>query len=372
MSDQPRWRVGPLRRATRNLLLALDVADRPLLVKFTRDPAEARAEVRGHNSLSPYYRVPALYGRLRIPAGAVLLYERLPIRADHGLFLDLLNSPGPDMKYLDSYLQQLITTYRQVIEQTLQLTAPEQLVRKLYWDRAASGGRLDTYYQGVDFEAFPGVPASTLNAYTLVINGRQHHLDWSACLARSKEYFTSGAPEWTALTQGDPTDVNLACAPVAWLDYDTAGMNSILGEFANFLWYTTAMGGWLVPRYNPGAFTDHPATFERCTENTPTWRSARVDSRHKLVHLRYDPAPAPTRRHAATVYWEQLALPLIQDLWPETDPGRLLRPYLVLRLLGVYNVARLRPEDRQILLAHLAELMSPDFSPSRFFRLETA
>ncbi|MEK8146121.1 hypothetical protein NKH18_47705 [Streptomyces sp. M10(2022)] len=35
-------------------------------------------------------------------------------------------------------------------------------------------------------------------------------------------------------------------------------MNSIPGEFANFLWYASALGGWLVPTYNSAAFSDHP------------------------------------------------------------------------------------------------------------------
>ncbi|WUS98192.1 hypothetical protein OHA46_16585 [Streptomyces sp. NBC_00708] len=361
-------RLGPVRRFTRNLLCPVDLLGRPLLLKYTRDPVGSRAEVRGHARLAQHYRVPTLHAHLRVPGGRLLAYERLPGGTDHGLLLDLLNADEPSSD-LRAYMDRLTAVYREAILATARPTDPTRVVRKLYWDRAAPGGRLDEYYGGRDFLIADGlidVPVSRLDAYTLYVNGRRHHLDWVATLRWLRAHFAATEPVWAALTQGDPTDVNLA-QPLAWFDYDTAGMNSVPGEFANFLWYASALGGWLVPTYNPAAFADHPATFARAPDNTPEIRRADIEHTTSTLHIDYTPRLAATRRAAVTTYWNQLVRPVADRLWPGADLANLLRPYLAMRILGVFNLADLAPADRLVLLARLAEAMSPAFDPATYF-----
>ncbi|MEU1091387.1 hypothetical protein ACFYPN_18050 [Streptomyces sp. NPDC005576] len=179
-------------------------------------------------------------------------------------------------------------------------------------------------------------------------------------------HFATAEPVWAALTQGDPTDVNLA-RPLAWFDYDTAGMNSIPGEFANFLWYASALGGWLVPTYNPTAFADHSATFAHVPANTPEIRRAAVDHTTSTIHIDYTPRLSPPRRAAVAAYWNKLVRPVADRLWPGEDLANLLRPYLAMRILGVCNLADLASEDRLVLLARLAEAMNPTFDPTTYF-----
>jgi hypothetical protein len=368
MTFQPPLRVGPVRRFTRNLLCPVDFLGRPLLLKYTRNPAEAREEIRGHDHLAQHYRVPALHAHLRVPGGHLLAYERLPAGTDQGLLLDLLNADEPSSD-LHDYMNHLTATYRQVILATAQPTNPAHVIRKLYWDRAAPGGRLDTHYARKDFLVADGlidIPVSRLDTYTMVINGRRHHLNWTATLRWLRTHFATGEPVWAALTQGDPTDVNLA-HPLAWFDYDTAGINSIPGEFANFLWYASALGGWLVPTYNPSAFADHPAAFAHVPANTPEIRRAGVDHTTSTLHIDYASRLSAPRRASVTAYWNQLVQPVADRLFPGTNLANLLRPYLAIRILGVYNLADLTPQDRLVLLARLAEAMSPTFDPPTYF-----
>ena len=368
MTFQPPLRLGPVRRFTCNLLCPVDLLGRPLLLKYTGDPAEAREEIRGHARLARHYRVPALHAHLRVPGGRLLAYERLPGGTDQGLLLDLLNTDEARGD-LHTYMAQLTTVYREVIFATAWPADPAHVVRKLYWDRAAPGGRLDTYYAGKDLLIADGlidIPVSRLDTYTLNINGRRHRLDWAATLRWLRAHFATAEPVWAALTQGDPTDVNLA-HPLAWFDYDTAGMNSIPGEFANFLWYASALGGWLVPTYNPTALADHPATFAHVPANTPEIRRAAVDHTTSTIHIDYTPRLSAPRRAAVTAYWNQLVQPVADRLWPGKDLANLLRPYLAMRILGVYNLADLAPEDRLVLLARLAEAMSPAFDSTTYF-----
>ncbi|MEU6871229.1 hypothetical protein [Streptomyces sp. NPDC046751] len=368
MTIRPLLRLGPVRCFTRNLLCPVDLLGRPLLLKYTRNVAEARGEIRGRARLARHYRVPALHAHLRVLGGHLLTYERLPSGTDQGLLLDLLNADEPSSD-LHTYMDRLTATYREVILTTASPAEPAHVVRKLYWDRAAPGGRLDTYYAGKDFLIADGlidVPVSRLDTYTLSINGRRHHLDWAATLRWLRAHFAEAEPVWAALTQGDPTDVNLA-HPLAWFDYDTAGMNSVPGEFANFLWYASALGGWLVPTHNPAAFADHPATFAHVQANTPELRRADIDHTTSTVHIDYTPRLSAPRRTAVTAYWNQLVQPVADRIWPGANLANLLRPYLAMRILGVYNLADLTPEDRLVLLARLAEAMSPAFDPITYF-----
>jgi len=368
MVERSRLSIGPLRRFTRNLLLPVDCLGRQLLVKYTRDPAEAREEIRGHANLAQHYPVPALHARLRVPGGYVLAYERLPSGRDQGLLLDLLNTHEPSSE-LHGYMRGLTTAYRDIILTTAQPTDPAHVVRKLYWDRAAPGGRLDAYYNGADFPVADGIidiPVSRLDTYTLNVNGQRHHLDWAATLRWLRAHFSTPEPVCSAITQGDPTDVNLA-HPLAWLDYDTAGRNSIAGEFANFLWYVSALGGWLVPTYNRAAFTDHPTTFAHVSSNTPEIRQADIDHAGRTIHINYTPRLSAPRWAAVTTYWQQLVQPVGERLWAGMDLANLLRPYLAMRILGVYNLAELAPGDRLVLLARLVEAMSPSFDPATYF-----
>lgn len=368
MPRRIRLRIGPVRRFTRNLLCPLDIQDIRLLVKYTRDPVEARQEIRGHTRLTGHYRVPALHAHLRVPGGYLLAYERLPAGTNRGLLLDLLNTGKPTAE-LHTYLSQLTAAYRDIIFTTVQLADPALIVGKLYGDRAAPGGRLDTYYADTDFPVADGLidlPVSRLGTYTLHINGVPHRLDYSAVMDRLRAHFGTTEPVWAALTQGDPTDVNLA-HPLAWLDYDTAGLNSIAGELANFLWYTSALGGWLVPTYNPAAFADHPATFDHIPANTPAIHRANVDHATRTIRIDYTLRLAASRRTAVTAYWDQLVRPVADRLWPGSNLADLLRPYVAMRILGVYNLASLAPHDRLVLLARLAEAMSPSFNPALYF-----
>lgn len=373
MTAHRRWRVGPLRRATRNLLAPVDWSGRPLLVKYTRNRDEARQEIRGHALLREHYHVPALHAHLRVPGGYLLAYERLPGGPNRGLLLDLLNEQATGTELL-RYMDELTTAYRDVILKTAQEVPPTRVIRKLYWDRANPGGRLDTYYADADFPVAEGVidlPVSRLAEYVIVVNGRPLALGWSAVLRQLRTHFTREQPVWAAFTQGDPTDVNLA-HPLGWFDYDTAGLNSILGEFANFLWYTTVLGGWLVPAYNPAAFADHPAAFAQVDANRPRLERARVNHVARTIHIDYTPRLSAPRRAAASAYWFRLVRPITDKLWPDADLGELLRPYLAMRILAVYNLADLAPTDRLLVLSRLAEAMSPSFDPTTYFFIEEA
>lgn len=364
---RPLLRIGRPLRYTRNRLYPIDSPGRRLIAKCIPDHGEARAEAAGHRILREWYPVPALHRHFRLPGRTVLIYERLPVGPDRGLLLDLLNTPDDgDHAALDAYMRQLTSTYLRVFTETAELSPPSAVLGKLYLDRAAPGGRLDRYYADHDVpltDAEDGPRLSDLARTGLYVNGRHYQLDWAATISWLRDAFDT--PVWSAISQGDPTDVNLA-VPLAWLDYDTAGRNAIAGEIANFSHYTAVLGGWLVPALNPEAFVQHPATFDRVRANTPSISSHPYAD---TLHIRFSDRLTQARRLALSRYWELLVRPLGARYFPGDTLAEVLRPYLAMRIIGVFDLAQMSLDQRLYLLAKLALCMAPDFSPACFFNL---
>lgn len=355
-------RIGHHRKFTTNHVMHVDWREHPMFVKVSPNPAESAEEVAGHHQLRGFYPVPALLAHRRLGRWAVLAYERhrggIP---DTGLLLDEINAADEtgDFQNLDACLARITDRYADVIGATLCHVPQRSTVSKLYGERALSGGRLDAYYGGdrpiLTLPDGEQLRPSDLTHVTLLVNGRPRRLDFAALLTWLRRFFDPERRVWCALTQGDPTDVNIGTAPV-WFDYDTGGLNALAGEFACFLWYQHLQGGWLVPTYNPAAFVDHSHTWACREQNRPAVSIERMA--HDVVRIDYHHLASPARRYTMTSYLKRLVHPLAARIGV-TDLLGWLRPYLALRILGVYHLGDLDPADAALSLAYLAEVLDP-------------
>lgn len=371
-------RVTHHRRFTANHTWHVDRADRQLFVKANPNHDEARAEHAGHTRLREFYPVPRLRGARRVARWTVLTYDRWPrLGPDAGLLLDQITRADltGDFHTLDSCLTAVLSHYRHVITHTMTRTTTAETISKLYGDRTAPNGRLDRYYQpdGPWPLTISGrrLRPSQLATTRLVVNGREHALDFTALLTRLRAHFTPRAPVWAAVTQGDPTDINIGWSPAAgpvWFDYDTGGLNALPGEFACFLLYQRLHGAWLTPKYNPSAFRDHPASLSTATLAQPTVRIGGGES--ELV-IDYQHTPTAARRHVLRRYLDEIVHPLADHLGID-DLMDWLRPYLVMRLLAVYHLAHLEARDAALSLALLAEAVDPATTLPNILTLESA
>jgi hypothetical protein len=359
-------RITHHRRYTANHTWHVDLAGQHLFVKANPHHDQALAEYRGHARLRGFYHVPRLRRMWWAARWTVLAYDRWPhLDTGSGLLLDEITHADLTgcTRRLDSCLTSVFTHYRCVIGDTLERTTSARTVGKLYGDRAAPGGRLDHYYRAnrpwpINISSGNLRPAD-LARTSVVVNGRSHALDFAKLITWLRDYYCTGqVPIWAAVTQGDPTDLNIGWSPAGgpvWFDYDTGGFNALAGEFACFLLYQRLHGAWLTPRYNPAAFRDHPAALRPAVLARPT--AATAHDRSSLL-IDYQHAPTPARQHVMRRYLDEVVRPVAAHLGVD-DLMNWLRPYLVMRLLAVYDLGCLTPQDAALSLALLAEATDP-------------
>lgn len=372
-------KISHHRRFTDNHTWHVDIARHSLFVKANPRPAEAAAEAHGHENIRIQYPVPRLHTQRRLGPWTVLVYDRWPhLGTDHGMLLDEITladhtAPIAGRQRLDTCLNAVLGHYRSVLESSLRSAPRSATVAKLYGQRAAPGGRLDDYYSA-NAPWFPtpqiSIRPSDLARQDLAINGRSQRIDFNDVIQGLRSYFRADEPVWAAISQGDPTDLNIGYSPAGgpvWFDYDTGGLNSLAGEFACFLTYQRLHGAWLTPRYNPQAFRDHPRALMAPALAPPV---VQVDRRGNVLEVDYQHVPTPARRHVLRRYVDDVVIPLATAVGVD-DLMEWLRPHLVMRILAVYPLTGLQPRDTALSLALLAEVVNGGTTLPEFLGLTT-
>jgi hypothetical protein len=318
----------------------------------------ADAEVRGWQQIAPLLAAPALLGRSSLGNGHVVTYENIFGNGRCNLlFGDLIALSDRDFAALPRLLALIDGICQDLTRATAATgqTAPlAQCIPALYADRIRPGGRLDAWY--LDADPTITIPAahidltvSELAHHRLTVNGRPLRVDLPQIIAATRQTLTPGSRWPTAITQGDPTEPNIA-DPLCWLDFEHAGRNTLAGEAANLLWYLMGMGGWLVPRYQP--ITYHRTLRLALPPRTmPRIERLRASTRNR-IDIRYT-WNVGAGRHAAFTRARR---------WLAPHPGWFLhrtRAFLTMRILGIIPPSQLSGEDLLLTLIKAAECHTP-------------
>ncbi|WP_328954659.1 hypothetical protein [Kitasatospora purpeofusca] len=343
-------------------------------------PGAAEAEVRGWHATARTLPVPRLLGHSRAGGKHVVAYEDVFATGRCTMLLgDVIATADRHV----SALPQVTALIDAVCDSLLAAvadsarTAPlSDCVPGLYLDRIRPGGRIDTWYLSGRL-AVPAprtdqlLPVHALTGHIFVVNGVPMRLDLPAIVWEAREALCSGHTWVTALTQGDPTEPNIA-GPLCWLDFEYAGRNTLAGEIAILLWYLLGMGGWLVPTYQPDVYA-RTLPLHLPPVTTPHLEHVDHDERHRRLEVRYTWAVGAGRQAAI----DRLLKRVHADLAPATglDPDRFLAQighFLALRILGIIPPGRLTGQDLLLILAKLAETQQPETVCETFTRTQPA
>ncbi|MFJ4908827.1 hypothetical protein ACIQCR_27630 [Streptomyces sp. NPDC093249] len=328
---------------------------------------QAEAEARGWARLASRIAVPALHGQIALPDRQLLAYEDVFANGRCELLMgDVIALADRDpavQPRLDRLVNGVCADLRAAAEETGKTVPLAECVPDLYLDRIRPGGRLDRWYLRRDLPLALPHTSTTLTLreladFTLTANGMPLRLNVAGIIDSLRRALAPDRRLLAGLTQGDPTEPNIA-DPLCWLDFEFAGRNTVAGETANLLWYLTALGGWLVPRYQPDVYARTlrlalpPLTRPRI-EHLELHRS----SRH--IDVRYSWNTGPGRTAALTRAMDGLRGHSVKGLEE-------IRGFLALRILGVIPPSRLTGHDLLLVLIKLAESQDPHTTLDTFF-----
>lgn len=327
----------------------------------TMSPDGADVEERGWHAVRATLTVPALLRRERHVVGDTLVYEDVFATGRCSCLLGDCIAMADHGQAATEPVRQLITgilaDLRTCQERTGRRATLADCVPALYAQRLKPGGRLDRWYpQNTTLHVgLFDLKPDELARYTLVINRQTHRVDLEQIIDDVRRVLTPSSQWGTAITQGDPTEPNVAY-PKTWLDFEHAGRNTLAGEAANLLWYLLALGGWLVPRYQPAVY-QRTLRYALPPLAVPAVDRLEVHDRHR--HIDVDYRWEIGRGRAAAIAATLDGLSDLLDAEPHHDGTGLLavlRPFLIMRILGVIRLGRLAGTDALLCLARLAQL----------------
>ncbi|MGW9434963.1 hypothetical protein [Streptomyces sp. NPDC055607] len=329
---------------------------------------QAESEAKGWARLVSRIAVPPFHGQLALPDGRRLLaYEDVFATGRCELLLGdviALADRDPAVRpLLDRLVDGVCADLRAAVGETGKSVLLAECVPDLSLDRIRPGGRLDRWYLCHELPiALPHTDTTLtlreLADFTLTVNGRPLTMNVADTIDSLRHALAPDRRLFAGLTQGDPTEPNIA-DPLCWLDFEFAGRNTVAGEAANLLWYLMALGGWLVPRYQPDVYARTlrlalPPLSRPRVEHLELHRS----SRH--IDVRYVWATGPGRMAAVSR--------ALQGLCGEKGSSlEELRAFLALRILGVVPPSRLTGHDLLLALIKLTESQDPHTTLDTFF-----
>ncbi|TDO27356.1 hypothetical protein EV643_1624 [Kribbella sp. VKM Ac-2527] len=339
--------------------------------------AEADAESAGWREVSKHLAVPALLRRSTTGDRHALIYEDVFAEGRcHLLLGDVIALADRDptvVPRVENLVDGICRDLCRVAKRTGRVARLADCVPNLYQDRIRPGGRIDAWYAYQDVPiAIPNAPKvalAALSRYDLMVNGVPRSLDIGRLVPELRRVLNPDSRWMTALTQGDPTEPNVA-EPLCWLDFGCAGRNTLAGEIANLLWYLLAMGGWLVPTYQPEVYA---RTLRLSLEPyvVPRLQHVDVSEQHRKIDVRYSWRVGAGRHAAVTrlLHWLRSDLAEAADQPPADLMGQ-IRAFMAMRILGVIPAHLLHAHDLILLLAKLAESQDADASLDSFARLD--
>jgi len=320
-------------------------------------------EVAGLRSISGLFPVPHLWGVREVEDGAELVYEDLFASGCYrGLLADAINAADrcpPQAGRVQELVSAICDGLLVANEATGAVCRLDECVPALYAARLAPGGRLDRWYRRSPRPTWvidgQHIGLDDLAARVFIARDRPLGAGWPANFSTMRSALSANSRWTTAITQGDATEPNIA-EPLCWMDFEHAGRNTLAGDIANLLWYLLGMGGWLVPTYQPAVYR-RTLRMPVSPVATPTIEHLRITARR--VELDYTWKVGAGRGAALATLLQRLTGDLGSALGSGGDAFAGLRPFLVLRVLGVIPLGQMSGPHAVACLAKVAELACP-------------
>lgn len=283
------------------------------------DDVSRQRELTGYKQVAPHYPIAKLNGTYHDGETELILYEFIfEARVEGGMLSDILDeSYRGDLSH-NAVIDMYRTAYTHTLE-TAQCSAHDIF----FSDRIAK--RIHAFYSN-DF-------ISTWTDRTVTVNDREVTINLKDIISQLETFFAIPLPELSVMSQGDPTEYNIATKPML-LDYDVGGRIPLMAEIAVLNVTTAHFGDYLARKYNPGYYQRRGLTTlnEPLADNEMISRS--VSGRRK--EFLYDFAD------------------MVDQLLDKTltaDQTHAYACYYAMKVLAVFNISTFEEHETMYLLS---------------------
>ncbi|MBN1275583.1 NUDIX hydrolase [Candidatus Woesearchaeota archaeon] len=149
-------------------------------------------------------------------------------------------------------------------------------------------------------------------------------------------FFTSDASEIGYYSQGDFSPSNIGMKPI-FFDYEVAGFNPVVGDYAIFFWNLYLAEHYFYPKYHPEAYTND-LVLNNVKLNKPKFKYF-IDNEKKLISFNLDFKPKNYHLACIKEYNNMISLHL------EKDVLKNVKYYISMRILASLNITTFDTSD---------------------------
>lgn len=284
-----------------------------------------KKELNGYKILSKYYPVPRLIKTKKEGNKGLLVFEyENSVDTKKGLLIDFFTNNKANINILNP----LLVLYTKVFLETLKKDKGKSS-DIFFKDRIST--RLDKFYNSKFIKLIDGKE--------FFLNNRKLRLQLEKTISSIKLFFKKDKLHWCVVSQGDPNDLNLGLKPILF-DYEAAGWNPIMAEFANLFVYNLLQGSYLGPIYSKSSYKRHKEIYKyldkvRLNKN-------RVE--HKTLSL---------RRRFVFIYIKKVLMPCFHRIENYNGWYEEFKNYFAMKILCRFDISKMPKKDMILSLCFL-------------------
>lgn len=210
--------------------------------------------------------------------------------------------------------------YEKSLNNTLQIMNElETNSKKYFYDRLAT---IKQYIEQVKYE-------------NVIVNGKKYNLKHIL-----KEIYLNIVKDkqlYSFITQGDPTDTNITVTGY-FTDFETAGYNTILGEFSIIFVSLFSHGMYFYPKYNKNAYSVNKQILSKYEEYA---KKILYTIKGENIHIDYFDNNLPEKNKKFILSFLNIYL----NNKKYYDDFKLLKYYICMRLLTPINIMNMDKKD---------------------------
>jgi len=339
-------------RHNSKLSIAILFLKKKYYIKLNPIIKESKKDFYGYNILKHYFKLPKRIIFFKLSFITISVYEYWGA-TDHneGLLVDIIS--GDNKEKIQDFMNEMTKQLNSVFLKTYKVVPSLQVEKKLFYNRVLKkNSRLKYFYKMSKNDTF-----INLEQQEFIINNVKYKLEFLKIIDYLIYYYSSTQFVDSVISQGDLTDVNIGI-PFTFFDYDTAGRNSLFGEFSTFLIYTAYFGGYLIPKYKESIFKYHTNVIDKLKVCSP--QITYYKTSENVVIIKEKNSISVNRKLVIKKFINNTIKPLCANLEIDNIEGK-LNPYILIRLLTIFNIFKLEQKDTLFLISKLIEFNKSNF-----------